>query len=139
MKAKRKVATRRPVAKPVREPGPRVHPKGGPRTGSGRTREPRLSAPGRRLVAALGEVLDDVRGAKPLPVVAAVPEAVDVRAIRRKTGLSQAAFAARFGINRRTLQDWEQGRFRPDSMARALLTIVAREPKAVLRALGAGE
>ena len=99
--------------------------------------EPKLTRAGRRLVASLGEVLDDVRGAKTLPVVARVPEAVDVRAIRRASGLSQAAFAARFGINRRTLEDWEQSRFAPDPMARVLLTIVAREPEAVDRALKA--
>ena len=86
---------------------------------------------------ALDEVLADVRGEKALPVLASVPEAVDVRAVRRKTGLSQGAFAARFGINRRTLQDWEQGRYQPDPMARALLTIIEREPAAVTRALGA--
>lgn len=92
---------------------------------------------GRRLVGALQEVLADVRGERPLPALATVPATVDVRAVRRKTGLSQAAFAARFGINRRTLQDWEQGRHAPDPMARALLTIIAREPGAVARALAA--
>ena len=100
-----------------------------------RSRKVSLSAPGRRLAAALGEVLADVKGQKPLPVVAAVPAAVDVRAVRRRIGLSQAAFARRFGINPRTVQDWEQGRYRPDPMARALLTIIAREPEAVRRAL----
>lgn len=80
-------------------------------------------------------MLADVRGDKPLPVAAAIPAAVDVRAVRRKTGLSQAEFASRFGINQRTLQDWEQGRYGPDPMARALLTIIDREPGAVARAL----
>lgn len=100
-----------------------------------RARKARLSVAGRRLGAALGEVLADVKGKKLLPVVAAVPAVVDVRAVRRGIGLSQAAFARRFGINPRTVQDWEQGRYRPDPMARALLTIIAREPEAVRRAL----
>lgn len=100
-----------------------------------RTRKPRLSPQGKRIVAALREVLDDVTGKKPLKAVAVVPDTVDVRAVRRKTGLSQAAFAHRFGINRRTLQDWEQRRYAPDPMARALLTIIGREPEAVQRAL----
>ena len=33
--------------------------------------------------------------------------------VRRSTGLSQEAFAERFGIPLRTLQDWEQGRREP--------------------------
>jgi putative transcriptional regulator len=96
---------------------------------------PRLSPQGKRLVTALREVLDDVTGKRPLKMVAVVPDVINVRAVRHKTGLSQAAFAARFGINRRTLQDWEQGRYQPDAMARALLTIIGREPEAVRRAL----
>ena len=99
---------------------------------TGRTKTTKAGA---RLVRALGEVLADVRGEKPLAVVARVPPRVDVKRVRRKMGLSQAAFAARFGINRKTLQDWEQGRFRPEPMARALLTIIEREPEAVRRAL----
>jgi putative transcriptional regulator len=95
----------------------------------------KLTANGKRVVAALQEVLADVKGQKALPVVAHVPEKIDVREVRRITGLSQADFSSRFGINRRTLQDWEQGRYQPDPIARALLTIIEREPKAVLRAL----
>lgn len=59
----------------------------------------------------------------------------EVRAIRRKRGLSQAAFAARYGLNLRTLQDWEQGRVQPDGPARAYLLVILREPRAVERAL----
>lgn len=32
-----------------------------------------------------------------------------IRAIRKETGLSQAAFGTRFGIPKRTIQDWEAG------------------------------
>jgi putative transcriptional regulator len=99
----------------------------------------RRTKAGRRLAAALGEVLADAKGEKALPVVAAVPRRVNVKAVRRKTGLSQAAFARRFGVNPRTLQDWEQGRYAPDSMARALLIIIDREPAAVARALGGAD
>ena len=59
----------------------------------------------------------------------------DVRAIRALLGLSQSAFARRFDIDVRTVQEWEQGRRRPDRAARALLTIIEREPEAASRAL----
>ena len=32
-----------------------------------------------------------------------------IKALRKKTGLSQSKFAAKFGIPVRTLQQWEQG------------------------------
>ncbi len=64
-----------------------------------------------------------------------VPERVDVKAVRKRLGLSQAAFAARFGFSVGTLRDWEQERRRPEGPARALLTVIDREPEAVERAL----
>lgn len=56
----------------------------------------------------------------------------NVRAIRRKTGLSQSQFALLIGVNLRTLQNWEQSRTRPTGPARALLRIVEKDPKAML-------
>ena len=64
-----------------------------------------------------------------------VPEQVDVKAIRKRLGLSQTAFAARFGISPSTLRDWEQNRRQPEGPARVLLTVIDREPEAVERAL----
>ncbi|MGH7090445.1 MAG: helix-turn-helix domain-containing protein, partial [Stellaceae bacterium] len=60
---------------------------------------------------------------------------VDVRAIRAKFGLSREKFSRRFGLDPRALQDWEQGRRRPDRSTRVLFRIIEREPEAVERAL----
>ena len=60
---------------------------------------------------------------------------IDVRAVRRRLGLSQSEFAARFGFQPATLRNWEQGRTRPDGPARVLLTVIARHPDAVEDAL----
>jgi DNA-binding transcriptional regulator YiaG len=67
--------------------------------------------------------------------IAVVPPQVDVRAIRERLGLSQARFAARFGFSAAAVRQWEQGRRKPHGPARVLLTIIAREPGAVRRAL----
>jgi putative transcriptional regulator len=64
-----------------------------------------------------------------------VPDAVNVRDIREQTGLSQSQFAEQFGFNPRTLQEWEQGRAKPDAAIRAYLTVIARNPAAVEDAL----
>ena len=55
--------------------------------------------------------------------------------IRRSLGLTQEEFATRFHIPLGTLRDWEQGAAEPDSCARAYLTVIARNPKAVADAL----
>jgi putative transcriptional regulator len=68
-----------------------------------------------------------------------VPDEVDVRAIRRRFGLSQEAFARRFGFSLGAVRDWEQHRRTPEATARALLTVLEKEPEAVRRALGGAE
>jgi putative transcriptional regulator len=57
------------------------------------------------------------------------------RTLRRALGLTQEQFATRFRIPLGTLRDWEQGRSEPDKPARAYLTVIARDPEAVRRAL----
>ena len=58
-----------------------------------------------------------------------------VNVIRRVLGISQIDFAARYHIPIGTLRDWEQGRVAPDQAAHAYLTIIARNPDAVRKAL----
>lgn len=66
-----------------------------------------------------------------------VPEEVDVRAIRCAQGLTQAAFALRYGFSPPAVRDWEQGRRRPEASARILLKVIEKRPEAVLEALSA--
>ena len=61
----------------------------------------------------------------------------DVRAIRESAQISQSQFATLIGVNLRTLQNWEQHRTRPTGPARALLKIVASDPKSAIEALHA--
>jgi putative transcriptional regulator len=70
---------------------------------------------------------------KPARVTEIQPD--DVRAIRVKLAKSQADFALMIGVSVATLQNWEQGRRRPDGPARALLRVAARNPEAVREAL----
>jgi putative transcriptional regulator len=60
-----------------------------------------------------------------------IPAADWALAARAGTGLSQAQFAKLIGVSLRTLQEWEQGRKRPSGPAKALLRIVARDPRVV--------
>ena len=64
-------------------------------------------------------------------------EEPDVRAIREAARISQSQFAKLIGVNLRTLQNWEQRRSRPTGPARALLNIVASDPKSAIEALHA--
>lgn len=71
----------------------------------------------------------------PVRVTAVRVPPTEVRAVRRKLGLSQSEFAAKFGFQPATLKNWEQGRTRPDGPARVLLAVIARYPEAVEDAL----
>jgi len=59
-------------------------------------------------------------------------EPVAIKEIREKFELSQGQFAALLGVSVKTLQNWEQGRRKPDGAAQVLLQVVARHPEAVL-------
>jgi putative transcriptional regulator len=63
-------------------------------------------------------------------------ERQDVRSIRARLGKSQSEFAMMIGVSVATLENWEQGRRKPEGPAQALLKIAARNPKAVTEALG---
>jgi putative transcriptional regulator len=58
-----------------------------------------------------------------------------VKTLRRALLLTQGEFAARYHIPLGTLRDWEQGRSEPDQPAKAYLTVIARDPEGVERAL----
>ncbi|MBX9934910.1 MAG: helix-turn-helix domain-containing protein [Methylobacterium sp.] len=58
-----------------------------------------------------------------------------VKTLRRALALTQEEFAARYHIPLGTLRDWEQGRATPDQPTRAYLTVIARDPEGVRRAL----
>ncbi len=64
-----------------------------------------------------------------------VPAHVDVKAIRTKLGMTQQAFAARFGFSINTLRHWEQGSREPEGPTRAYLLVIDRAPAAVQKAL----
>jgi len=59
----------------------------------------------------------------------------DVKKVRAGVGMSQAEFAAAFGISVSTLRHWERGDRTPHGPALVLLNVVAKEPQAVLKAL----
>jgi putative transcriptional regulator len=97
-----------------------------------------MTKAGERLIQSAKEALAFARGeADDKEFVVHMPAQFDVKALRKKLKLSQAAFAARYGFGLSRLKDWEQGRSQPDSALRAYLLVIAREPEAVQRALEA--
>ena len=89
-----------------------------------------MSKLGQRLLASAQEALGTDNGA-------ILHEFPDVKAIRTGLGLSQSAFAERFGLAVGSVRDWEQGRTAPDRPALVLLRVIAHAPEAVDAALRA--
>jgi putative transcriptional regulator len=90
-----------------------------------------------RIMTGLNEALAHARGDEVPELRLHVPKTIDVAAIRRRTGLSQAAFSARIGVPVSTLRNWEQGRRMPEGPARVLLAMLDRNPRVVEQTLGA--
>ena len=67
--------------------------------------------------------------AKPAPEVSAD----ELRAIREKLKLSRPVFAHYLRTNPRTLENWEQGRAKPNAQAALLIHLVDRYPDTVKR------
>jgi putative transcriptional regulator len=64
-----------------------------------------------------------------------VPQEVDVKAIRTRLGMTQARFSDTFGFSLDAVKHWEGGRRNPEAPARTLLTVIDKNPAAVLTAL----
>ena len=60
-----------------------------------------------------------------------------IKIVREKLNVSQNDFALMIGVSVRTLQNWEQGRRKPEGPAKALLRVASRNPNAVFDALHA--
>ena len=94
-------------------------------------------AAGSKILEGLNEALAHARGqgVDARETVVRVPDMIDVKAIRSKLGLSQAAFALQFGFKLETVRNWEQAKRAPEASARALLKIIDNDPQGALRAL----
>lgn len=91
-----------------------------------------------KIAAGLQSAIGYVEGGREGYVVH-IPEQVDIKAIRKGLGFSQSKFAETFGFSVGRVRDWEQGRFPIDASSRVLLTVIEKEPEAVLRALGSDD
>ena len=89
------------------------------------------------LLASLEEAVEIMEGKVAPARVWHPPATVDVRAIRGRTGLSQANFAKRFGFSTSAVREWEQGRRQPEAAARVLLLVIASKPEVVDEVLAA--
>ena len=64
-----------------------------------------------------------------------LPAEIDVKGIRKRLKMTQARFSSTFGFSLDAVKHWEGGRRTPESSARAFLTVIARNPGAVIAAL----
>ena len=64
-----------------------------------------------------------------------VPDQIDVKSIRNKLKMTQSRFSATFGFSLDAIKHWEGGRRRPEAPARTLLTVIEKNPAAVISAL----
>jgi putative transcriptional regulator len=64
-----------------------------------------------------------------------LPAEVDVKSIRKRLKMTQARFSDTFGFSLDAVKHWEGGRRTPESSARAFLTVISKNPAAVIAAL----
>jgi putative transcriptional regulator len=87
-----------------------------------------------RLLESVEQMDEIVRGERQ-PSREFTIDAMQVKAIRQTTGLSQAKFAAMIDVQLATLRNWEQGRRDPTGPAKALLRAIHNDPAHVIQAL----
>ena len=77
----------------------------------------------------------DIKSGKKQPSRIFEIEAPEIKMVRKTLSVSQSEFAMMIGVSVRTLQNWEQGRRKPEGPAKALLHVASKNPKAVIEAL----
>lgn len=90
------------------------------------------------LIEGLKEAIEWKRGTLALETVNIDPmPASRIKEIRKRYARSTKAFEKRFGIPASTMNNWEQGRRKPDPAARLLLKVIDQSPEAVEKAVSA--
>lgn len=89
-----------------------------------------MSKAGSRLISAANEAREIAKGVRE-PARRFIPADIDVKAIRRTTGLTQEDFAATYGFTVTQIRDWEQHRARPLGGVRAYLMLIQKFPNDV--------
>jgi putative transcriptional regulator len=79
--------------------------------------------------------VDEFLGGKRAGFKVTVPADIDVKSIRKGLHMTQASFSDTFGFSLDAVKHWEGGRRRPEASARAFLTVIGKNPKAVIAAL----
>lgn len=85
--------------------------------------------------AGLTEAIAHAKNDKSAPVPVYRPQAVDVKGLRQRVGMTQKQFAARFGVSVATLRHWERGDRAPAGPALVLLNVIDKDAGVVLQAL----
>lgn len=81
------------------------------------------------------EDIDRFLGGETAGFKVTLPAEVDVKSIRKRLKMTQSRFSDTFGFSLDAVKHWEGGRRTPESSARAFLTVIARNPGAVIEAL----
>ena len=84
-----------------------------------------LSSGRKKVMRVVGR--DDDRG----PPRWTAPSGPELKRMREDLGLTQEAFAERFGINLVSLRKWEQGRSEPEQINCMLLRMIQADQKSV--------
>ncbi len=56
------------------------------------------------------------------------PHAVGLAELRQRLRMTQEEFALTYGLDVKTVQNWEQGRAAPSAAARSFLNVIATDP-----------
>jgi putative transcriptional regulator len=90
---------------------------------------------GEGLLEGLKEALAWKRGELALETVNIDPMPADrIKSIRKRHARSTKEFERKFGIPAATMNNWEQGRRKPDPAGRVLLKVIDEDPDAVEKA-----
>lgn len=91
----------------------------------------------KELDANLKEAVKVAKGTSAPTSVYVILTPADIKAIRARVKMSQAAFARSFQLSLDTIKGWEQGKRKPDAAAANYLRMIRADPEHVKRALAA--
>lgn len=95
-----------------------------------------MTKAGKEIMDGINDAIDYMRGDKTKGRAHYIITAeINVKAVRKKTGLTQERFAQTYGFSLSTLKKWESGNRQPEGPAKAYLMVINERPNVVKKAL----